>query len=272
MKWKNPKPPANSLIYSSQLPTGSGKSILFQIPAIYLARKLNYVTIVISPLKALMFDQVEALREQGVEEVAYLNSDQNLVEREEILSHIKSGKISILYLSPELAALLSFGSIFWEKENWDLLVVDESHLGNYLGGVISGSTTGFWGCICKISGVTQKTTFPILALTATAVYGGTHDIVFETIGSLNMQLPRTYIGNIRREAIGFEVKALEFEGSHDEAKMKQTAEMVTQFVESGTKALVYFPWTSQIRNLCSFSLNRKCATQNRQILWLDARR
>lgn len=228
-------------------PTGSGKSILFQIPAIHLARKYHYVSIVISPLKALMFDQVEALREQGIEDVAYLNSDLTLVEREEVLSDVKSGKLSILYLSPELLLSYQLDYFLGERE-LGLLVVDESHLVTTWG---RDFRVDYWYLGIYLQKIRRYSSdkFPILALTATAVYGGPHDIVFETIGSLNMQLPRTYIGNIRREAIGFDIKQLEIEGSHDEAKLKQTAEIVTQFVQSGTKALVYFPWTNQIRNL-----------------------
>ncbi|MEM7373265.1 MAG: helicase-related protein [Bacteroidota bacterium] len=228
-------------------PTGSGKSILFQIPAIYLARRFNYVTIVISPLKALMFDQVESLREQGIEEVAYLNSDLTLVERDEVLEQVKTGKLSILYLSPEL--LLSYQlDYFLGDRQLGLLVVDESHLVTTWG---RDFRVDYWYLGIYLQKIRRYSTdaFPILALTATAVYGGAHDIVFETIGSLNMQLPRTFIGNIRREAIGFDIQQLTIEGSHDEGKLKQTAEIVTQFVESGTKALVYFPWTNQIRNL-----------------------
>ena len=56
-------------------PTGSGKSLLFQIPAIYMAEKQNLVTIIVSPLKALMYDQVEALNDRGVDSACYINSD-----------------------------------------------------------------------------------------------------------------------------------------------------------------------------------------------------
>ena len=60
-------------------PTGSGKSIFFQIPALYIADKYNYVTIIISPLKALMKDQIENLKSRGVKNACFLNSDLSFI-------------------------------------------------------------------------------------------------------------------------------------------------------------------------------------------------
>lgn len=56
-------------------PTGAGKSLLFQLPAIYLGQEYKLLTIVISPLKALIVDQVENLRDLGYEKVSYASSD-----------------------------------------------------------------------------------------------------------------------------------------------------------------------------------------------------
>lgn len=83
-------------------PTGAGKSILFQIPALYLARKYQLVTLVIEPLKALMIDQVANLRKHGVKNVVAINSDIPYGERLESLDRENCGEASIIYLSPEL--------------------------------------------------------------------------------------------------------------------------------------------------------------------------
>lgn len=56
-------------------PTGAGKSLLFQLPGIYLGKEYGLLTIVVSPLKALIVDQVESLIEQGYDRVAYASSD-----------------------------------------------------------------------------------------------------------------------------------------------------------------------------------------------------
>jgi ATP-dependent DNA helicase RecQ len=84
-------------------PTGAGKSLLFQMPAIYIGEKYGALSIVVSPLKALMVDQVEQLRnEKGYSKVAYINSDISVIRREEIINQIKDNEIDILYMAPEL--------------------------------------------------------------------------------------------------------------------------------------------------------------------------
>lgn len=80
-------------------PTGAGKSIFLQIPALYLAEKYNLVTIIISPLKALMEDQIKSLGEKGVKNACYLNSGLSFIERNARIEEIKRGEKSIIYLS-----------------------------------------------------------------------------------------------------------------------------------------------------------------------------
>ena len=226
-------------------PTGAGKSILFQIPAIYLAQQKKCVSIVISPLKALMYDQVEALHQRGVMEAAYINSDLALIERAEILEQVKVGAVSILYLSPEL--LLAYDiNYFLRDRKLGLLVVDEAHLVTTWG---RDFRVDYWFLgvyLRKLRKYTDQI-FPILALTATAVYGGKHDTVFETIDSLNMQRPHKYLGDIRRDDIEFKLEGFEYEEKHDASKIAQTAQVVEALVAENKKAIVYFPWTKQIR-------------------------
>ena len=97
-------------------PTGAGKSLLYQIPAIYLAQQYNLVTIVISPLKSLMLDQVRQLKEKGVDCVEYINSDLSQIQKQDILESVKSGKTSILYVSPELLLAYDIRSLIGMKE------------------------------------------------------------------------------------------------------------------------------------------------------------
>ena len=70
--YKGGEQPDNILLTA---PTGAGKSLLFQLPAIYLGKEYNLLTIVVSPLKALIVDQVEGLQDVGYERVAYASSD-----------------------------------------------------------------------------------------------------------------------------------------------------------------------------------------------------
>jgi ATP-dependent DNA helicase RecQ len=108
-------------------PTGAGKSLIFQIPAFYAAENGD-VTIVVSPLKALMNDQVMNLKnERKYSRVEFINSDLNLMDRDRIIDRCKKGEIDVLYLSPEL--LLSYSlSYFIGERRLGLLIIDEAHL------------------------------------------------------------------------------------------------------------------------------------------------
>jgi len=225
-------------------PTGSGKSLLFQIPAMYLAEKYEVVSIVVSPLKALMKDQVSALRERGYFNAAFINSDISLIQREKIIKQIKEGRISTLYLSPEL--LLSYDiSHFIGNRRLGMLVVDEAHLVTTWG---RDFRVDYWYLGNYIQKLRKYHTshFPVIALTATAVYDGPDDLVFETISSLNMQVPELYIGNIRRDDIRFKIQNVDYDKGYEESRIKRTVAEVKSYINQGRKSIVYFPWTNQI--------------------------
>src|SRR6201986_1312705 len=78
------------------MPTGGGKSLCYQLPAVLL----NGLTIVISPLIALMKDQVDSLNVAGIP-AAFLNSTQNPTEQGRIIEQLNSNHIKLLYLAPE---------------------------------------------------------------------------------------------------------------------------------------------------------------------------
>ncbi|MFM8756755.1 MAG: DEAD/DEAH box helicase, partial [Limnohabitans sp.] len=82
------------------MPTGGGKSLCYQIPAIARQRAGRGVTIVISPLIALMHDQVGALHEAGVE-AAFLNSTLDLEETQDTEQRLLRGELTLLYAAPE---------------------------------------------------------------------------------------------------------------------------------------------------------------------------
>ena len=83
------------------MPTGGGKSICFQLPAILFPK----LTIVISPLIALMKDQVDGLRANGIEANFY-NSSQQADEQEVIINQVIDGSLKLLYVAPESLSLL----------------------------------------------------------------------------------------------------------------------------------------------------------------------
>jgi len=227
-------------------PTGAGKSLLFQLPAIFLAQKFNAITIVISPLIALMKDQVFALKEKGYQNVVCLNSELSLIEREEELEKVKRGDTHIIYLSPEL--LLSYDiSMFIGERKIGLLVIDEAHLVTTWGRDFRVDYWYIGHFIRKIRKYSLHR-FPVLAVTATAVYdsSGLNDMVFETLDSLSMNNAIKYIGKVRRDDIGFVVNNPTVEGGHEQFKIKLTGDRINKFCNEEKKTIVYCPWTSQI--------------------------
>src|SRR3954470_6846876 len=78
------------------MPTGAGKSICYQLPAMLLPG----ITIVVSPLIALMKDQVDALQANGIN-AAFLNSSQSQDEQRKIIKEAEQGSIKLLYIAPE---------------------------------------------------------------------------------------------------------------------------------------------------------------------------
>ena len=107
-------------------PTGAGKSLLFQLPGIYLGNEYGLLTIVVSPLKALIVDQVEGLQDLGYTRVAYASSDLSPEQKNEVYRQVREGEVDLFYLSPEL--LLSYDiKHFAGERRIGLVVVDEAH-------------------------------------------------------------------------------------------------------------------------------------------------
>ena len=105
----------------SIMPTGAGKSICYQVPALILSG----ITIVISPLISLMQDQVKALNEAGVH-AGYINSSLTETQISKVYEYTIAGKFKILYVAPE--RLESSGFIdFAGKVDISMVTIDEAH-------------------------------------------------------------------------------------------------------------------------------------------------
>ena len=111
------------------MPTGGGKSLCYQIPAILRAQQGKGVCIVVSPLIALMHDQVGALHELGVPS-AFLNSTLDAVQASEVEQRMLRGELALLYVAPErlnTPRFLALLQCLYEQKLLSLFAIDEAH-------------------------------------------------------------------------------------------------------------------------------------------------
>jgi len=170
------------------MPTGGGKSVCYQVPAIVM----EGTALVISPLIALMKDQVESLRTNGVK-AAFLNSSLSADEDAAIQYECESGKLKLLYVSPERALTLS--QDFLQRIKLSMIAIDEAHC-------ISQWGHDFRPEYTRIKELRQLyRDVPVIALTATADKTTRRDI----LSQLSLDGARTYISSFDRPNIRLEV-------------------------------------------------------------------
>lgn len=171
------------------LPTGGGKSICFQVPALFLPGK----TLIISPLIALMNDQVEQLTRRGIK-AASLNATQTPKELEAILSNFVFGDMKMLYVSPErLTSPLFLSGI--QRTKLSLIAVDEAHC-------ISQWGFDFRPAYFNIPILREiHPDVPIIALTATA----THKVLLDINDKLQLRNPKTFVKSFSRPNLSLSI-------------------------------------------------------------------
>lgn len=186
-------------------PTGAGKSVMFQVPAIYLAENYELLTIVVSPLIGLMNDQVSNLEKKKYKGAKTINSDISPIIKEEILEDIVDGKLHILYLSPEtLLARSSIDQLIGKDRKIGMIIIDEAHIVTTWGKQFRPDYWYLGEHIRKIRSNQIKSkgcSFVIGTFTATAIYHGVEDMYKETKDSLQLIDPITYLGYVRRNDI-----------------------------------------------------------------------
>ncbi|MFP4165718.1 MAG: RecQ family ATP-dependent DNA helicase [Opitutales bacterium] len=171
------------------MPTGGGKSLCFQLPALLLPG----TTLVVSPLIALMKDQVDALRARGLP-AGLLNSSQSLAEQRATLDNMSRGELKLVYVAPERFRSQGFMEAV-PREAISLLAIDEAHC-------LSQWGHDFRPDYMRL-GVARENlgSPPCIALTATA----TPDVQNDIIHNLGMRNPARFVAGFARDNLSFRV-------------------------------------------------------------------
>ncbi len=198
------------------MPTGAGKSLCYQLPALMLP----HATIVVSPLISLMQDQTTKMEEAGVE-ATKLNSTLTHAEEIQAVKDVKNGQTELIYVTPErlenreyLAALC--------KGKVSLFVVDEAHCVSQWGHDFRPAFLSIRRAIEALGNP------PVLALTATA----TPEIIKDVLEQLNIPDAPVFSTGIDRPSLEFNV----YRTVNEEAKFKRMLQIVN---ESGGNGIVY---------------------------------
>lgn len=211
------------------MPTGMGKSLCYQLPAMLL----EGLTVVISPLIALMKDQVDSLKKLGID-AAYINSTLGRGEREDRYLKIKSGAYRILYVSPERFRKKDFAEVI-KSRSVSLLALDEAHC-------VSQWGNDFRPDYSRIAEFRELMGNPVtIALTATATEDVQQDIIAKS------GIPSGEIKIFNEGICRPNLRLSVYDVIDEEEKFQLIHKMVKRC--SGT-AIVYF---SLIKNLDKFA-------------------
>ena len=205
------------------MPTGGGKSLCYQVPAIGRQRAGHGVTIVVSPLIALMHDQVGALHEAGVE-AAFLNSSLSMEQADDVQRRMLRGELTLVYAAPERVTTPRFLSqlqAMHERGRLSLFAIDEAHCVSQWGHDFRPEYRALTVLHERWPGV------PRIALTATADALTRADIVER----LQLQQARQFVSSFDRPNIRYRI-----------VEKKEPATQLLRFIEQeheGEAGIVY---------------------------------
>lgn len=190
------------------LPTGSGKSVCFQVPAIVDAQAGAGTTLVISPLIALMKDQVGSLQARGIAAEA-LHSHQDAAEQKAVVQQFLQGQLTLLYVSPERAALAGFRALL-KRTPIARIAIDEAHC-------VSQWGHDFRPDYLLLRELREFVQAPMMALTATA----TPRVLREISAQLGLEQVVEIRQGFDRPNLSFEVQGHSREAERVAATLKQ---------------------------------------------------
>ncbi len=243
------------------MPTGGGKSILFQGPAISRAMLSRKLTLVITPLRALMQDQVEELWKRGfVNNVDYLSGDRQYPEVQNIYRRIRSGELALLFITPERFRVRSFINTLYQRMEMDggleYVVFDEAHCISQWG---QDFRPDYRNAVLACIDFRQKYDFMFAMFSATVTTQVESDIrsFLPDIQRLG-QVPEDY--NPIRQHIGISFKITEHE---DESRIKNIVQFINdKKIDFDKSCMIVFCRTHRQCEETAYALSIICASQD----------
>ena len=203
------------------LPTGGGKSICFQVPAMVM----DGLCIVVSPLVALMTDQVQGLKDRGIKALKLIGGIP-FEELNSLLNNALYGNYKFLYLSPERLQQ-EIVQNYIKQMNVNLIAVDEAHC-------ISQWGNDFRPAYKNVNILRElQPLAPILALTATA----TPEVLQDTIAQLKLELPSVFQSSFVRENLSYQVFKEDDKLYHTEKLLKKNTGSAIVYVRSRSQCV-----------------------------------
>jgi len=224
------------------LPTGGGKSLCYQLPALARYYRNGSLTVIVSPLQSLMKDQVDNLEKRGITCAGYLNSLLNPMERRVMLDKLRLGDLGLIFVAPEQFRSMAFANALMHREigAW---VFDEAHC------------LSKWGhdfrpdylYVSRFIKARQKDTpSPIYCFTATAKPDVVEDIQNHFTKRLGVSL-EVLAGGVRRDNLAYEVRAV-----NPQAKYPEVLRLLQEALREEGGAIVFCARQKTVEELASF--------------------
>lgn len=184
------------------LPTGGGKSLCYQLPALARFYRTGALTVIISPLQSLMKDQVDGMVKRGIECAGYLNGLLSAPERQDMLDKLRLGDLGMLFVAPEQFRSRNFLNAIRHREiaAW---VFDEAHCLSKWGHDFRPDYLYVARCIRRE--IQPQQLSPAFCFTATAKQDVMDDICTHLREKLGMELVRLE-GGVRRDNLDYQVR------------------------------------------------------------------
>ena len=226
------------------LPTGTGKSVCYQVPALSLYDKTGALTVVISPLVALMADQVQGMERTGISSAVTINGMLSMPERQEALDRVRLGQAAILLISPEQLRSVSVRSVLKQREV-GFWVLDEAHCVSKWGHDFRPDYRYIGRFIREFSGDAPPA--PVLCLTATAKPEVVRDITDHFRARLGIDLS-PFDGGAVRTNLTFSVLA-----TQKETKLGDILAAIQNHLSDGRSgAVVYCATRKETERIAAF--------------------